>query len=434
MTAPVVGFAGMTHLGLVSAAATAEKGFATVCYDAAADRIAALGRSELPVVEPDLPALFAKVASRQHFTATASDLAECDVVYVAADVATDDTGGSDLTAVRSLIDTAMPAIREDAPLVILSQVPPGFTRALERDPATVFYQVETLIFGAAVQRALHPERFIVGAADPAVALPAALRSVLEAFACPILPMRYESAELAKISINMYLTASVATTNTLAEICERIGADWSEIVPALRLDKRIGGHAYLKPGLGLSGGNLERDLATVARLGDALGTDVGTVRSWQFNSRHRRDWVLAMLHRHVLTGKKRKGGAILAVLGLAYKSGTDSTKNSPAVALLDAIRPYGVRAYDPVVAADPAWHPKLVEASTPLEACAGADAAMIMTPWPEFQDLDPGALSQVMSGGVVLDPYGVLEIEACAAAGIEHHRIGVAPLGAAITSN
>src|SRR5207245_1505995 len=82
---------------------------------------------------------------------------------------------------------------------------------------------------------------------------------------PILPMRYESAELAKISINMFLVASISTTNTLAELCERIGADWSEIVPALKLDKRIGQHAYLAPGLGIAGGNLERDLTTVCRL-------------------------------------------------------------------------------------------------------------------------------------------------------------------------
>ena len=82
-------------------------------------------------------------------------------------------------------------------------------------------------------------------------------------------MRYESAELAKISINMCLVASVTTANTLAELCEKIGADWSEIVPALKLDKRIGQYAYLAPGLGIAGGNLERDLATVCSFADEL---------------------------------------------------------------------------------------------------------------------------------------------------------------------
>ena len=162
------------------------------------------------------------------------------------------------------------AARPDAVVVILSQVPPGFTRARQRAGRALHYQVETLIFGRAIERALYPERFIVGCADPTAPLPPAYRQFLDAFGCPILPMRYESAELAKISINMCLVASVSVANTLAELCEQIGADWSEIVPALRLDRRIGPHAYLTPGLGIAGGNLERDLATVCALADRAG--------------------------------------------------------------------------------------------------------------------------------------------------------------------
>jgi len=117
----------------------------------------------------------------------------------------------------------------------------------------LFYQVETLIFGQAVERALAPERVIVGCRDPKAALPEPYSTYLKAFDCPILPMRYESAELSKISINVCLVASIGATNMMAELCEGIGADWSEIVPALRLDRRIGRHAYLAPGLGIAGG-------------------------------------------------------------------------------------------------------------------------------------------------------------------------------------
>ena len=95
---------------------------------------------------------------------------------------------------------------------------------LTRPDLTLLYQVETLVFGWAVDRAKQPERFIVGCADPNVSLPDRVLGFLDAFHCPILPMRYESAELAKISINMCLVASVATANTLAELCEAIGAD------------------------------------------------------------------------------------------------------------------------------------------------------------------------------------------------------------------
>ena len=138
----------------------------------------------------------------------------------------------------------------------------GLAASAKAPSVTWFYQVETLIFGAAVKRAMEPERFIVGALDPSAALPESYASFLKAFGCPVLVMRLESAELAKIAINFFLVSTVCTTNTLAELCESIGADWGEIAPALRLDRRIGPHAYLKPGLGIAGGNLERDLVTV----------------------------------------------------------------------------------------------------------------------------------------------------------------------------
>ena len=100
-------------------------------------------------------------------------------------------------------------------------------------------------------------------------------------------MRYESAELAKIAVNCFLAAQISTANTLAELCERVGADWREIVPALRLDRRIGAHAYLKPGLGIAGGNLERDLATMIDIADSFGAPSGVVKAWVENSNHRK---------------------------------------------------------------------------------------------------------------------------------------------------
>lgn len=420
-----VGFAGLTHLGLVSAAAAADRGFDVVGFDADAAQVERLQRQELPVTEPGLPELLAKHRAAITFTARAEELATCALAYVAPDVATDDLGQSDLVPLRALIATVAAVLPADTPLVVLSQIPPGFTRALEA-PARRFCQVETLVIGDAVRRALSPERFIVGCADPAAALPTALGEYLAAFGCPILRMGYESAELAKIAINVCLVASISAANTLAELCERIGADWAEIVPALRLDRRIGAHAYLGPGLGIAGGNLERDLATVSRLADTHGTDAGVVRAWLANSRHRRDWALAQLHERVLDGRP---DAVVALLGLSYKADTASTKNSPALALLAALTPFAVRAYDPVVATRAIGHEHLVQAASALEACAGADGLAIMTPWTEFRTLAPAAIAQRLRGRVVIDPYGVLATDACRAAGLEHVRLG-SPLPAA----
>jgi UDPglucose 6-dehydrogenase len=422
---PVVGFAGMTHLGLVSATVTASRGFPTICFDPDPALIDKIRLDRLPVSEPDLPELLQANGKRQSFTAAIADLAVCDIVYVAADVPTDDRGESDLASIHKLIDAVVAVLGPSAILVVLCQVPPGFTRALTAPPpARRYYQVETLVFGRAVERAANPERYIIGCADPSEPLDARLQTLLEAFGCPILPMRYESAELAKISINMCLVASIGVANTLAELCEAVGAVWSEILPALKLDRRIGSHSYLAPGLGIAGGNLERDLATVMRLADARGTDAGIVRAWLANSAHRRDWAARTIRAALLD---RKPGAVVAVWGLAYKENTHSVKNSPSLATIALLSDARLRVHDPVVPPSVVTHPHLVGCSDPLEAARTAEALMILTPWPQYRAIAPERLGKVMQGRLVLDPYGVLDADGAAAAGLQYHTLGRPPV-------
>ena len=423
---PTVGFAGMTHLGLVSAVASAASGCRTVGWDADKARIDDIAAGRFPVVEPDLDALAEAHRERLAFTADVAGLASCDIVYIATDVPTDAAGRSDLSPIDGLVEQVRRVLGREALLVILCQVPPGYTRRIALAPERLFYQVETLVFGRAVERATKPERIIVGCADPTRPLPSAYGRFLEGFGCPILPMRYESAELAKIAINCCLVASVTVANTLAELSERMGADWSEIAPALKLDRRIGAYSYLTPGLGLSGGNLERDLATVLRLSLETGSEAGLIAAFLANSAHRRDWPLRVLHEHLLAGAD---DPVIAVLGLAYKENTHSTKNSPSLALLRHLGRWRVRLYDPVVPASAAEHPRAEAARSVLEAVTAADAVMIMTPWPEFRSLRPEQLAAAMRGRLVVDPYRLLDPTACAAAGLDHLVLGAAPAGA-----
>jgi len=421
MSKPVVGFAGMTHLGLVSAAAAANAGFDVVAFGER-DLTAAIARGELPVLEPDLPETIAGNCGRLTFTAREGDLGRCDLVYVAVDVPTDDAGASDLTPIRAMVGHVVPLLKQDAVLVILSQVPPGFTRGLEFAPERLFYQVETLVFGRAVERATRPERFILGCADPGEALPVSLAAFLSAFGCPVLPMRYESAELAKISINCCLVSSVTVANTLAELSEAIGADWAEIVPALKLDRRIGEFAYLNAGLGIAGGNLERDLRTVIELAQARDADADVVKAWVANSAHRKDWVWRAMGEEGFAGS---AGAKIAVLGLAYKENTDSTKNSPALLLLEHLRSRKVTVHDPAVS--PSIVPWATGAADPLEAASGADVLVIATPWPQYRTLNPTDLARVMAGRTIIDPYRVLEGAVCAKAGFTYRTLGMPAL-------
>jgi UDPglucose 6-dehydrogenase len=422
MSKPRVAYAGMTHLGLCSAIAAASKGFATLGFDTDAALAARLEPGNLPVVEPGLDDLLRANRARMTFSADPAQLHDCDLVYVASDVPTDDGGGSDLAGLDRLLELVLANTRADTVVVVLSQVPPGYTRARQRTGRLLYYQVETLVFGRAVERATGPERFIVGAPNPAEPLPAALNAFLSAFGCPILPMRFESAELTKISINCCLVASVTVANTLAELCERVGADWAEIAPALRLDRRIGAHSYLAPGLGLAGGNLERDLATVLRISEEYGTEAGLIRAFLGNSTHRRDWALCTLHELVLS---REPQARIGVLGLAYKENTHSVKNSPSLALIRHLTPWALQVFDPVVPASAAEHPNVVGAASALDTAKGVDALAIMTPWPQFRELACGDLARVMRGRLVLDPYRVLDAGKARAAGLDYRTLGTA---------
>ena len=134
-------------------------------------------------------------------------------------------------------------------------------------------------------------------------------------------MSYESAELTKISINMFLVSTVTVTNILSEICEKINADWEDIKPALKLDKRIGKYAYLSSGLGISGGNLERDLNTISKIGVSTNSNVKVINEFIKHSKYRKTWLLSILDK-VISGIEKP---CICILGLTYKEKTHSVK-------------------------------------------------------------------------------------------------------------
>ena len=395
----------MTHLGLISAVAASEKKCQIICFDPDEKRINELLDNNFPVSEPRLQELILKNRKYLTFTYNSNLLNTCDIVYVAPDVSTDDNGQSDLRYINNLIDLVYTFTKKDTTLVILSQVPPGFTRSKLKPGRTLLYQVETLIFGRAIDRALYPERYIVGCDDPCQPLPLSFKKFLELHNCPILPMRYESAELAKISINMCLVASVTTANVLAEICENIGADWSEIVPALKLDKRIGSYAYLKPGLGIAGGNLERDLATIINLGNLYDADIKMVKAWLFNSLHRKSWASKKIREILLDNNKH---AKLGILGLSYKEDTRSIKNSPSLHVISELQEFNVSVYDPLVKWDSKWHPKAKVFESVNDLMQDIDALLILTPWNEFREINFNTLKQKVRSKIIIDPYSMLD--------------------------
>ena len=400
---PIIGFAGMTHLGLNSAVAAAQKGFRAIGFDPSSKLISQLQSGRTDITEPDLSEMLVANSSNLDFSSSPEILKKCDMVYISLDVPTDDKGMSDLTPVRNMIEVVNGSISEDALLIVLCQVPPGFTRSIKRKSEKLYYQVETLIFGRAMERALHPERYIIGCTDPSQKIDPRYAEFLQAYDCLILPMRYESAELAKTAINLFLAASVSTANTLAEICEKIGADWSEIIPSLQLDKRIGKHAYIYPGLGLSGGNIERDLKTVSQIGYEEGAKVVVPMAYVEHSQYRKKWPIRAFFDHCNTSTK---DLRICILGLTYKENTHSIKNSPAINLLEALPDVNINVYDPVIK-ELQSKKKLKFCQTAEEAAMGSDMLFLMTAWGEFKTLDWGGIKASMRGDILIDPYGII---------------------------
>jgi UDPglucose 6-dehydrogenase len=271
-----------------------------------------------------------------------------------------------------------------------------------------------------VRRALHPERIIVGCAEPSRGLPGPLAMGLNGFQCPIFLMSYESAELTKMAINLYLIGSVTYANTLSDLCEAVGADWSEMVPALKADARIGPAAYIRPGLGVAGGNLERDLVTLRDLARRHDLDTGYLDALSVHHARRLEWASRRLAERVFS---REPNPTIAVWGLTYKKNTRSTKNSPSLRIIAELQDRArLRAWDPVIrAGDVSVGADVV--GDGRAALAGADCLLIMADWDEFAHADLDGIREAMRHPLVIDCVGVLENRRADMDGIEYLSMG-----------
>lgn len=399
-----IGYFGLSHLGIVSAISLASKHVRCVGVDLEAQLVNKLGRQEWPIQEPGIEEAYDAAKNFITFSNDPTSLSECDIIYISQDVPTDDFGRSELSGVETLIQLAAQNVSKEARIVILCQVPPGFTRWMKKYHINISYQVETLVFGQAFSRAITPERIIVGVDSPDIPLDANFAYVLARFSCPILLMDYESAEFTKISINAFLAASITTTNSLNEIGKSVGAKWDSVKHALQLDRRIGPYAYLKPGLGISGGNIERDLQTLDELAPIVSGEVSLFRSYLSNSQHQKLWIIEAIAKHIINSDPKTG---IGILGVAYKENTHSTKNAMSLVVLDKFRGNIVGAFDPLAVLPEEFSTvKLFDSAH--DCIMACDAIVVMTPWEQFSRLDFSCIPKdKIESFTVIDPYGII---------------------------
>ncbi len=400
-----VGVAGLTHLGVCLSIAAHEWGTEVVAFDSDPARVAAIRAADFDPAEPGVVGFLAAPSQRYLVTGEATELATCDLVLIAVDTVLEESGGNDDHEVVALLRAVSGAVEPSTPIVVASQVRPGFTRAHWHLHPQLYYFMETLIFGRGVERARFPERYIIGTPDPEQPLPAALADFLALADCPVHVMSYESAELTKLSANVVLAASITAANSLAELAEQVGADWRDIERALRDDSRIGQRAYIAAGLGIGGANLARDLLGIEAMAQQRGADGRFARALLDHSDHMRDWTM----RAVTRLRQQRPIARLGVLGLAYKPGTTSMRGGAGLALVEALEPaLDILVHDPQarLAVRPEGSRARI-ADSPEQVLADCDVVVVTTPWPQYAEPLRAALG-TGSGPIVVDPYRQVE--------------------------
>jgi UDPglucose 6-dehydrogenase len=398
---------GLWHLGSVTSACLTGAGHRTIGLDLDEAVVTELQRGRAPLHEPGLDALVAEgIASGTLSFTTDPDraLADADVLWVAFDTPVDDQDEADLEFVRSRLDAIRGAVRPGTTVLLSSQVPVGFTAALERSWAgkgcRFAYSPENLRLGKAVEVFRHPERVVAGVRGSD---DRALLSALFAPFCERIEwMSVESAEMTKHALNAFLAASVTFINELARVCEAVGADAKEVERGLKSEGRIGPRAYLAPGAAFAGGTLARDVRFLIELGHRHGLPTPVLDGILASNNVHKEWA----YEHVCRFVRGIPEPVVAVLGLTYKPGTSTLRRSAAIEICRKLHARGIRvqAHDPVVRILPAeLQPILQTFETPAEALCGADAAIVGTEWPELRTLRAVDFATRMRRPCVLDP-------------------------------
>jgi UDPglucose 6-dehydrogenase len=340
-------FCGISHLSL-NYGATAAKFNYKVCFFDNNKNVDDFLKNKNKFDEPRLNQYLKKNKKNISFISKLPTKLSDVMLFIAIDIKTSIKNISDYKRVNNMINILNKNIsKKNVPLIIMSQVSPKFTRNIKWPKNLLYYQVETLIFGEAINRAENPERIIVGTYNGLRPRNKKYQYYLDLFKTDLIYMKYEEAELTKMFINSYLVANVTLTNNLATICKKLNLDWKKPKEALSLDRRIGKYAYLEPGLGISGGNLERDIINLSNLNKQLKINTQLFKVFIEESKKQKTWIISKLN-FLIKKKLINQNSLIGIYGLTYKEKTNSIKNSPSIFLLNKLKKYKVYCYDKIL--------------------------------------------------------------------------------------
>ncbi len=418
-----VGVFGAGYVGLVTGACFAELGHDVVIRDIVESRIEALRRGEVPIYEPELDELIARNRERLTFTTDVAEaIAGVEVVYIAVGTPPTYSGDADLTAVWTVIDE-LPSVKQRIVVVMKSTVPVGTgLRVRDRLDARGLQHVgyasnpEFTAEGTAVRDFLRPDRVVIGAFEDEDA--AAVMALHEGIEAPVVLTDVPSAEMIKLAANAALMTRISFINEIANVCEATGADVVKVAEGIGYDRRIG-PSFLRAGIGFGGSCFPKDSLALKQLAASSG--------YHFQLLNAVIEVNELQKRRVIGKLKRQLGQLrgmhVALLGLAFKPNTDDLREAPSLVLAGRLVAEGahVRGWDPVARVAPGFGLEQVE--TVEEALRGADAAVLVTEWPELAEQDWSALRGLMKQGVFVDGRNMLDPGQMSAAGFTYEGVG-----------
>jgi UDPglucose 6-dehydrogenase len=424
---PPVGVIGVGWVGLVSATCFAELGHDVWCRDIDAQKIASLSKGEVPIYEAGLVELIEKNAGRLHFESELAPVLEhARLLFVCVDTPPTYSGDADLSRVQAVIDE-LPDSAEHA-IVMKSTVPVGTgasirRRLTEQGKPSLGYvsNPEFLKEGSAVEDFMHPDRVVIGAEAQSSWAADAAAALYEPLDGPIVHTDVASAEMIKLASNAFLSTKISFINEIANVCEEVGADVGEVARGMGLDPRIG-PKFLNAGIGFGGSCFPKDVTALKQLAGNSGYHFQLLNAVIEVNELQKRRVVNKLKKHLgpLVGKE------IALLGLAFKPHTDDMREATSVVLASRLQGEGarVRAYDPVA------EDRAEELITGAEMCEsaldvldGADAAVIVTEWPEFAEIDLDEAKKRMNKPLIVDGRNLLSPEKVRAAGFVYEGIG-----------
>ena len=404
---------GTNYLGATHAAGMAEFGHQVIGVDIDVDRVKTLNSGRSHIFEVGLEPLLETHTSsgRLKFTTDYAEIADwADVHFLALGTPSGPGGAADLSQLHAAVDSLAPLLSEPCLVVGKSTVPVGTAMDLEKriralapagDQVEVAWNPEFLREAYAVEDTLRPDRLVFGTHSAhALAVLEEVYAIPLTDRTPVVRCDIATAELIKNAANTFLATKISFINAMAQMCQAAGGDVTLLADAIGFDTRIG-REFLNAGLGFGGGCLPKDIKALAYRADELGVTVLSdfIRSVEAINDGQRTG-LAELAIDQAGGDVQ--GKRIAVLGAAFKPGTDDTRNSPALTVADQLHAAGadVRIYDPQARLPP--REGFTQVASVDQALLGADIVLHLTEWPEFRQLDVERLGHLVKTKVIID--------------------------------